>query len=206
MSSELESKIDKWNLKSKPISLVMISVMQSHIGLFIEEMKKLHMKKGLPVVVYVKMPLSFLKSFVENLKPKVNSSLKILENGDTLLPRITYFVNGINQLVRFVEEDKIKVQLSEHDKDLTEDDFFKAANELPRTRVASYLMAESIFATGILGLKEAKLKNNISILLYTKTYKEEDVKLVESSYSQVANSVLLPSQMAESINTISIHA
>lgn len=203
VSNDLELKIDKWNVTQKPVSLVMISVMQSHIGLFIEEMKKLHMKKGLPVVVYIKMPLSFLKSFVDNLKPKVNSSLKILENGDSLLPRIVYFVNGINKQIKFVKEDKIKVLIDESEKDLTEDDFFKAGNELAKTRITGFLMAESIFASGILGMKELKLNGNISILLYTKTYREEDVKLVESSYNQVASSVILPMHMSDAINTIS---
>ncbi|MBN1521237.1 MAG: response regulator [Candidatus Aureabacteria bacterium] len=202
-SSTLSSKIKNWQIDSKPVFLILINVMQSHIGLFIEEMKKLRMKKGLPVIAYIKMPESFLKSFVDNLKPKVNSSLKILENGDSLLPRIIYFINGINRDLSFIPEDKIKVAINDSDKDLSEDEFFKAATSLSKSRTAAFLMAESIFAPGILGLKELKLRNNISVLLYTKTYREEDVKLVESSYSEVANSVLLPMHMAEAINVIS---
>jgi two-component system chemotaxis response regulator CheB len=204
VSAGIESRMDKWDLDTKPVSLVMVSVIQSHIGLFIEEMKKLHMKKGLPIIAYIRMPESFLKSFVENLKPKVSASLKILEDGDTFLPRIVYFVNGIGKRIALDESgDKFRISVTDSDKDLTEDDFFKAGTALRKTRIAAFLMAESIFATGILGMKDMKSKNNLSLLLYTKTYREEDVKLVESSYSQVATSVLLPMQMAETINAIS---
>ena len=201
-SNILSEKITAWQVQSKTVSLVFINVMQSHIGLFIEEMKKLNMKKGIPIIAYIKMPESFLKSFVDNLKPKVNLSLKILENGDSLLPRIVYFVNGINRTIAFNQEEKIKAVIKETDKDLSEDEFFKSVFTLKKTRVAAFLMAESIFSPGILGLKELKNTNNISVLLYTKTYREEDVKLVEKSYSEVATSVLLPMHMAEAINTI----
>ncbi|MCK5708158.1 MAG: response regulator [Candidatus Aureabacteria bacterium] len=200
VEADLDDNKKKWNLSTKPISLITIGFMQSHIGIFIEEMKKLHLKKGVPIIVYIKMPESFLRSFVENLKPKVNASLKILDDGDTLLPRIIYFVNGYNQNIRFEEGDKIKIHLEKSEKDLSEDAFFKATGVLTKSRMAAFLTAENVFTPGILGLKELKSKDNLTFLLYTKSYKEEDVKLVENSYSQIASSVIIPMKMASTIN------
>ncbi len=199
---DLDSKIEKWNIQVKPVSFIMICLMQSHIGIFIEEMKKLQLKKGIPIVVYIKMPESFLRSFVENLKPKISISVKILENGDSLLPRIIYFVNGFNRKLKFVQEDKIKAVVTESDKDLTEDEFLQAGNALNKIRLTGFLTAESVFASGILGLKEIKLKGNIAVLLYTKSFQAEEVRLLEGSYSEVASSVILPMQMADVINLL----
>jgi two-component system, chemotaxis family, protein-glutamate methylesterase/glutaminase len=200
--ADLSAFADEWKIATKPVSMCLISFMQSHIGTFIEEMKKLHMKRGIPVIVYVKMPESFLKSFVENLKTKVSLSLKIVEDGDVLLSRVVYFFNGVNKSIALTEEvSKIKVRISPSEKDLTEDEFFKSAGML-HCRTAFFLTAETVFSGGILGLKEMKQKGNLTFLLYTKTYKEDEVKILKDSYSQVATTVLLPFRMADALIAI----
>jgi len=196
----LEKKYEALNLEKKPVSMIAINFMQSHIGSLIEELKKLNMKKGVPVVIYIKMPESFLKSFIENLKPKVNMSLKILDNGDILLPRILYFVNGINRTFSLYQDEKIKVKIEESKENLSPNDFFKAFSNLRNIRLGAFLIAENIFTPGILGLKELKEKKHATFLLYTRALKEEDIALIENSYSKVTNAVILPSQMAEVIN------
>ena len=50
--------------------------------------------------------------------------------------------------------------------------------------------------------KEIKLKGNIAVLLYTKSFQAEEVRLLEGSYSEVASSVILPMQMADVINLL----